>query len=99
MAKSFVKPWARLVSPGESVGPLVPAVDLIFIAGDGSLRLESFLIDSGADISMAPRHLCKELGLDWETGDPILHAPLNCCPLRFRLYKPIRSQPFWPTLP
>ncbi len=71
MAKSFVKPWTRLVSPGESVGPLIPTVDLLFITGDGSLRLESFLIDSGADISMAPRHLCKELELDWDTGEPI----------------------------
>ena len=32
---------------------------------------EWFLVDSGADLSMAPRRLCDALGLIWEEGELI----------------------------
>ncbi len=68
MAASFVKPWTRLLSPDEPVSPLVPTLDVIFKAGNGQLQIETFVVDSGADISLAPRHLCDELGLPWDSG-------------------------------
>ncbi len=51
--------------------PLVPAIEVVLATRDGRLLLETFLVDSGADISMAPRRLCDALGLDWEAGEPI----------------------------
>ncbi len=71
MAMSFVKPWTSLLAPDEPVTSLLPTLDVALAAGDSRLLLETFLVDSGADISMAPRQLCDELGLDWETGEPI----------------------------
>jgi hypothetical protein len=71
MAMSFVKPWTSLLSPDEPVASRVPTIDVVFAASDNRLRLETFLVDSGADISMAPRQLCDELGLDWDAGQPI----------------------------
>ena len=32
----------------------------------------NFLVDSGADISLAPRALCERLGLVWDAGQPML---------------------------
>ena len=40
----------------------------------GAQVLETFLVDSGADISLAPRRLCNMLGLDWDAGQ---HIDLN----------------------
>jgi len=71
MAVSFVKPWTSLLAPDGPVGSLLPTLDVAFAAVDGRLLLETFLLDSGADISLAPRQLCDELGLDWEAGEPI----------------------------
>ncbi len=71
MPMSFVKPWTSLLAPDEPVIPLVPSLRIAFAASDGRWLLETFLVDSGADISMAPRQLCRELGLDWEAGEPI----------------------------
>ena len=69
MAMSFLKPWTSLLAPDERVASLLPTLDVVLAAGDSRLLLETFLVDSGADISMAPRQLCDELGLDWDAGD------------------------------
>ncbi len=71
MAMSFVKPWTSLLAPDEPVTPSLPTLDVVLAAGENRLLLETFLVDSGADISMAPRQLCDELGLDWGVGEPI----------------------------
>ena len=71
MAISFVKPWAKILPPSEPVNPLVPRLDVAFQRTDGRFIVRRFLIDSGADVSMAPRSLCEELCLDWETGEPL----------------------------
>ncbi len=71
MALSFVKPWTSLLAPDEPVTSRLPTLDVALPAGGSRLLLETFLVDSGADISMAPRQLCDELGLDWEAGEPI----------------------------
>lgn len=71
MAISFVKPWTSLLDPDEPLTPLVPTLRIALAASDGRLLLQTFVVDSGTDISMAPRQLCRELGLDWEAGEPI----------------------------
>lgn len=71
MATSFVKPWTSLLAPDEPVGPRVPALEVALATSDGRLLLRTFLVDSGADISMAPRRLCQELGLDWRSGERV----------------------------
>ncbi len=68
MAASFVKPWTTLLPPGVQVNPLIPTLDVLLVGASGQSQRETFLVDSGADISLAPRHLCEELGLRWESG-------------------------------
>jgi hypothetical protein len=70
MASSFVKPWTNLWNVGEQEGPLVPTLKVMFVTEDDRLRLGVFLIDSGADLTMASRDVCDELGLDWNLGQP-----------------------------
>ena len=72
MATSFVKPWTSIDSPAEPDSLLVPTLEVLLPTHDGRLRRTEFLVDSGADISMAPRRLCDALGLDWDTGEPII---------------------------
>lgn len=71
MAPSFVKPWARLLPPSAPVHPLLPTLEVLLVGSGGRCQLETFLVDSGADISLAPRQLCHELGLRWSDGVPI----------------------------
>ena len=71
MAHSFVMPWSCLLPPDGQVNPLVPTLDVLLVGPGGRSQLETFLVDSGADISLAPRQLCEELGLHWADGVPI----------------------------
>jgi hypothetical protein len=90
MGTSFVKPWTSLLAPDEPVAPLVPSLRIAFAASDGRWLLETFLVDSGADISMAPRQLSRELGLDWEAGEPINLkgiSPKPECVVRARVFE------------
>ena len=70
METAFVEPWTRLLPTTESVNPLVPTIEVVLIGAEGRLQCETFLVDSGADISLAPRGLCDALGLDWNAGQP-----------------------------
>jgi len=47
-----------------------PVVDLLFNEETGR-NLYSFIVDSGADISLAPRQLAERIGLDWDEGSKI----------------------------
>ena len=70
--ESLLKPWTRLLPQDGPPNPLVPTMDVLLSGPDGRLREVTFLVDSGADISMAPRGLSEELGLDWDAGQPML---------------------------
>lgn len=71
----FVVPWLPTLSADGQVVDLVPALTVILVGEDERLVEESFIIDSGADISMASRRRCEELGLDWNAGNPMtLHG-------------------------
>lgn len=59
-----------MLPESEPVNLLIPTVEVVLIGTDGHFQRETFLVDSGADISLAPRRLCDKLGLDWEDGQP-----------------------------
>ena len=42
-------------------------VDLVFPGAEGARQ---FLVDTGADLSVAPRYLAEETGLSWADGTP-----------------------------
>jgi len=47
-----------------------PIVDLVF-KDKKNYNLYSFIVDSGADISLAPRQLAERIGLNWARGSRI----------------------------
>ena len=72
MATTPVVPWAELLPSSEPANPLVPSIELLLIGREGRTWKANFLVDSGADISLAPRALCERLGLVWDAGQPML---------------------------
>jgi hypothetical protein len=62
----FVLEWRQFMGPdGEVVyRPLLPVV----ARGRRGFVERDFLVDSGADLSMAPYELCLSLGLRWRDG-------------------------------
>ena len=64
--KTFRKPWKRW--PAQLSGPLLPLIEVSVRGTTGRLMQWSFLVDSGAELSMGSRALCEKLGLDWRTG-------------------------------
>ncbi len=72
---SFSIPWAVVTTTEGLATDIVPVLYLVFFGNDDNPIEEPFVIDSGADISMAPRSLADRLGLDWTEGRPIaLHG-------------------------
>ena len=47
-----------------------PIVDIVF-KEKKNYNLYSFIVDSGADISLAPRQLAERIGLNWSRGSRI----------------------------
>lgn len=60
----FTKPWALL----EEGGVPTPVLYVSLQRTKGSRTRRQFVVDSGADISVAPRKLCELLGLTWSAG-------------------------------
>lgn len=72
---TFVVPWLPTLNPVGQEEDVVPALAVILVGEGERLVEETFIIDSGADISMASRRRCEELGLDWSAGRPMtLHG-------------------------
>src|SRR5262249_20421363 len=46
----------------------VPVLDICLQTVEGQEMCRVFVVDSGADASMATRYLCDALGLTWEAG-------------------------------
>lgn len=67
---TFSRPWGKfpLTDPG---GERRPILDVCLRPAVGGLLHQLFLVDSGADLSMAPRYLCDMLGLIWDAGKPM----------------------------
>jgi hypothetical protein len=62
---SFTKRWTREKTPSGTIHR--PIVNLVFQEKQG-YNLYSFIVDSGADISLAPRLLAERIGLNWGRG-------------------------------
>jgi hypothetical protein len=63
---TFSKPWIAFPQDPET---RVPVLDVCFRTAEGQETREPFIVDSGADVSLATRYLCDALGLEWETGN------------------------------
>jgi hypothetical protein len=84
---SFVKNWLRQKTRTGTV--YRPVIDLLFNEKTGR-NLYSFIVDSGADISLAPRQLADRIGLDWDKGSKITLSgisPKPECTLEGRIHK------------
>jgi hypothetical protein len=66
----FTKPWIAFPADDE-LETRVPALAVYLPTADGGSTPEIFVVDSGADISMASRELCHVMGLTWEAGTPV----------------------------
>ena len=65
-----------------------PVIDLLFNEKIGR-NLYSFIVDSGADFSLAPRQLAERIGLDWDKGSKITLSgisPKPECTLEGRIH-------------
>ena len=65
---TFTKPWIAFPQDPDTK---VPVLDVIFRTAEGQETRELFVVDSGADVSMATRYLCDALGLPWDEGTPV----------------------------
>ena len=62
---TFSKPWIAFPQDPDTK---VPVLDIYFRTAEGQETRELFVVDSGADVTMATRYLCEALGLRWEAG-------------------------------
>ena len=84
---SFTKKWMRQKTRAGTV--YRPVIDLLFTERTGH-NLYSFIVDSGADISLAPRQLAERIGLDWNEGSKITLSGISPepeCSLDGRIHK------------
>ncbi len=63
--RSFTRGWTRQRTETGTVDR--PVLDLLFREENG-YNLYAFIVDSGADNSLAPRDLGDRLGVDWSKG-------------------------------
>ncbi len=69
-----------------------PTVDLLLREGAG-YNLYSFIVDSGADISLAPRQLAERIGVEWASGNRVRLSgisPRPDCSIDGRIH-PVRA--------
>ncbi len=65
---SFAKKWMRQKSRTGTI--YRPVIDLLFTERRGH-NLYTFIVDSGADISLAPRQLAERIGINWTSGSKV----------------------------
>ncbi len=84
---SFTKKWMRQKTRAGTV--YRPVIDLLFSERTGH-NLYSFIVDSGADITLAPRQLAERIGLDWNKGSKVTLtgiSPKPECSLEGRIHR------------
>ena len=84
----FVRNWQEVLRPaGPSIyRPVMP----IFVRGQSDFILRDFLVDSGADLSMASHELCRQLGLRWREGIPTILSGISqrkTCQVQGRIHQ------------
>ncbi len=83
---SFTREWARQKTRSGIIHR--PIVDLLFAERRGH-NLYTFIVDSGADISLAPRGLAERIGLDWAKGSKTTLrgiSPKRVCSVEGRIH-------------
>lgn len=85
----FSKPW--IIIPTSKDREIVePALAVYLRTANGRFVRETFIVDSGADMSMGLRKLCELLDLDWEAGEPVqLHgiSPRPECAIKATIHE------------
>lgn len=85
----FHRTWFADMDDEGTVFGYVPAINLFLTTGDEEQIRELFLIDVGAEVSMASRRLCEVLGIPWEDGTPMILkgiSPLEECQVMGRVH-------------
>ena len=65
----FDRPWRRYVQP-DGLTVYRPTLAAQMVGQSGKTLLAEFIVDSGADISLAPHRAAIQLGIEWSRGDP-----------------------------
>lgn len=83
----FARDWRAVTHPmrGLVYRPLLP----IYVRGRDRFIERDFLVDSGADLSMAPYELCREVGFRWQDGEPTAVQGVSrrkVCSVRARIF-------------
>ena len=68
------KNWSSDMADDGTLLGFEPTLDVLLTGPHGESATWQFLIDSGAELSMAPRMLCEFLGIPWEDGRPMVVA-------------------------
>ncbi len=66
-----------------------PVIDLLFTEKRGH-NLYTFIVDSGADISLAPRQLSERIGVTWTSGSKVSLTGISTkpeCTIEGRIHK------------
>ncbi len=82
---TFTRPWVAFPQDPDTK---VPVLDVSFRIAEGQ-ETRLFVVDSGADVSMATRYLCELLGLRWDAGGEVELrgiVPREECRVRARLH-------------
>ncbi len=66
------KNWSCDMTADGTLLGFEPMLDVLLSDQNGQSVHWQFLIDSGAEYSMAPRSLCEFLGIPWEDGQPMV---------------------------
>jgi hypothetical protein len=99
---TFTKPWIAFPQDPDTK---VPVLDVYFRTANGQEMGRLFVVDSGADVSMATRTLCEMLGLRWEAGTEVELrgiVPREECRVVARLHPVeiyVRDADRWLTIP
>ena len=84
---SFTKKWIRQKTRTGTIHR--PVIDLLFSEKRGH-NLYTFIVDSGADISLAPYQLAERVGLNWTDGSKTILtgiSPKPECSLEGRIHR------------
>jgi len=84
----FVRDWEPdITDAGEVI--YRPMLGASLRLKDGTLGEYDFIVDSGADISLAPRQLARDLGLPWRQGKPVVLTGISnrkACQISGRIF-------------
>lgn len=84
---SFTRDWIKQRTRTGTIHR--PVIDLLFREKSGH-NLYTFIVDSGADISLAPRQLAERIGVNWAKGSKVSLSgisPKPECSVEGRIHK------------